>query len=308
VARIPLCVLSLDFKEAFDRIEHKDLFAILQSYGFSDAFVECIKHRYNNATSDVQINGHISAPIQIQCSVRQGCPLSMMLFALCLNPLIHRLEQKLNGIRVHRQQRSTAVVAYADAVTVLVTAPEEILAVREAVWCYEKATGAVLNTGKSQALAVGTWDTTRRVFDIPYSAETEVLGFRMKKTIAQSGVASWPRITNMVGTQAREAYSRDLNLAQLIQYVHTYLLGKLWHTAQVLPPQQQCIRQIISAMVWYIWQGTFFRVSLSTLQRRKDEGRWGLTDVEAKCRTLLITRMWTQSLREGSASAGLQQH
>jgi len=37
--------------------------------------------------------------------------------------------------------------------------------------CYEKATGAVLNIGKSQALTVGTWDTTRRVFGISYSAE-----------------------------------------------------------------------------------------------------------------------------------------
>jgi hypothetical protein len=62
VARTPLCVLSLDVKEAFDRIAHKYLFAILQSYGFSDALAERIKHMYNNATSVVQINGHISAP------------------------------------------------------------------------------------------------------------------------------------------------------------------------------------------------------------------------------------------------------
>jgi len=48
-----------------------------------------------------------------------------MLFALCLNPLIHRLEQ-LNGICVHPQQRVPAVVAYVDDVTILVTAPEEV--------------------------------------------------------------------------------------------------------------------------------------------------------------------------------------
>ena len=54
----------------------------------------------------------------------------MTLFALRLNPLIHRLEQQLNGIRPHWKQRSTAVVAYADDVTILVTAPEEILAIR----------------------------------------------------------------------------------------------------------------------------------------------------------------------------------
>jgi len=41
---------------------------------------------------------------------------------------------------------------------------------------------------------------------------------------------------------------------------------------------------------------------------KKGGGRWGLIDVEAKCRALLITRMWTQSQREGSSSAEWQHH
>ena len=185
--------------------------------------------------------------------------------------MIHSLEKHLNGIRVHRQQRKTAVVVYADDVSIFVTAPEEIPAIREAIKCYEKATGAVLNIGKSQALAVGTWDTMKRVLDIPYSAEIKVLGFRMTTTIAQFGLSSWTWITNMVRTQAREAYSWDLDLVQCIQYVHIHLLAKLWHTAQVLPPPRDCIRRIVSAIAWFIWRGAIFRVPLSTLQRRKEE-------------------------------------
>ena len=88
VKRGPLCILTLDFKEAFDRMSHTYLFAILHSYGFSDSFVERIRHMYENATSMVQVNGYMSAPFPIQCSVRQGCPLSMTLFTLCINPLI----------------------------------------------------------------------------------------------------------------------------------------------------------------------------------------------------------------------------
>lgn len=69
----------------------------------------------------------------------------MMLLAVCLKPLIHRLEEQPNGIRVHPQQGKTALVAYADDVSILVDAPEEITAIREAIQCYGKATGAVLN-------------------------------------------------------------------------------------------------------------------------------------------------------------------
>jgi len=63
VTCVPLCVLSSDFQEAFDRISHQYLFTILRSYGFRDWFVERIKSMYEEAASSIQINGHISGPI-----------------------------------------------------------------------------------------------------------------------------------------------------------------------------------------------------------------------------------------------------
>jgi len=100
VTRVQLCVLSLDFQETFDRITHQYLFTILRSYGFSDWFVERIKCMYEEAASSIQINGHVSGPIPFHSSVRQGCPMSMLLFVLCVDPLLRILDQKLPGIRV----------------------------------------------------------------------------------------------------------------------------------------------------------------------------------------------------------------
>jgi hypothetical protein len=52
-----LCILTLDFKEAFDRISHQYPFANLHPYGFSDSFMDRIRYMYENATSVVQVNG-----------------------------------------------------------------------------------------------------------------------------------------------------------------------------------------------------------------------------------------------------------
>ena len=41
--RRPLCVVSLDFKQTFDRISHTYLLTILRSYGFDVGFIECIR-------------------------------------------------------------------------------------------------------------------------------------------------------------------------------------------------------------------------------------------------------------------------
>ena len=156
VTRVPLCVLSLDVQEAFDRISHKYLFPILRSYGFSDWFVERIKRMYEEAASSIQINGHISGSIPIHSSVRKGCPMSMLLFA-CVDPLLRILDQKLPGIRIGKQARKTVVVAYADNVTIFVTTPTDIPVIRDAIQCYEKATAARLKT--------------RNTLNIPYQAE-----------------------------------------------------------------------------------------------------------------------------------------
>lgn len=94
-----LCVLSSDFQDAFEKISHQYLFTVRKSYGLSDWFIDRTKGMYENATSSVQINGHIARPIPIRCAIRQGCPMSMMLYALCLHPLLRMLEKKLPGIQ-----------------------------------------------------------------------------------------------------------------------------------------------------------------------------------------------------------------
>jgi len=95
----------------------------------------------------------------------------MILFVLCLNPLLCYLDEHLPGICLHRSQRKTTVIAYADDVSILVTSQEDVRIIRDAIACYEKATGATLNVAKSNALAVGTWDTDCNIMGIPYSEE-----------------------------------------------------------------------------------------------------------------------------------------
>jgi hypothetical protein len=110
VTPVPLCHLSLDFQEAFNKISHQVLFTILRIYGFSDWFVERTKSVYKEAACSVRINGHVSDPNPIHSSVRQGCPMNMLLFALCVDPLLRILEQKLQGIRIEKRARKAVVV------------------------------------------------------------------------------------------------------------------------------------------------------------------------------------------------------
>jgi hypothetical protein len=72
--KIPMCVLSLDFANAFDGIFHDCLFHILAFYGTEDFFLTGIHSIYAGATSSVQINGHSHGPIPICRQSDMGAP------------------------------------------------------------------------------------------------------------------------------------------------------------------------------------------------------------------------------------------
>jgi hypothetical protein len=67
--RSSICVLSFDFKGAFDNISHDYLFQILEKYMFSTLFEQYIRCMYQNATSSIHINVHTTGKIPINCSV-----------------------------------------------------------------------------------------------------------------------------------------------------------------------------------------------------------------------------------------------
>jgi hypothetical protein len=245
---------------------------------------------YDQAFSTIQINGHLAGPFPVRCSVRQDCPMSMLLFALILNPLLGLLERNLTGIRIGHRTQKTAVVAYADDVTIVVTAPQDINIIRDLLLTYERATCSCLNIRISKAMAVGSWDTSLNMFDIPYYPEITTLGLSFMSTVARSGSLTWSKVTERVKTLASEVYGRELCLTQRIQYAHAYLLSKIWHTAQIFPASKEYERQLLTAVSWYIWRGAIFSVPLSTLQRRTEEGGLNLSDITAKCRTVFLTR------------------
>ena len=75
--------IFFDFKKAFDLIEWNYLYATLNLFNFGPDILNWIKIIYNNDVSSCVINnGHASDFFPLQRGVRQGCPLSGILFIL----------------------------------------------------------------------------------------------------------------------------------------------------------------------------------------------------------------------------------
>ncbi len=87
-------MISLDQEKAFDRVEHTYLWETLKAFGFSQSFINKIKVLYRDVESILKINGGLCTPFSVFRGVRQGCPLSGMLYSLAIEPLLRTIKKE----------------------------------------------------------------------------------------------------------------------------------------------------------------------------------------------------------------------
>jgi hypothetical protein len=78
----PIIILKLDFEKAFDLIEHSVVIAMLRAKGFPDRWIKWVQDLFCSATSSVLLNGTAGKDFPCKRGVRQGDPLSPLLFAI----------------------------------------------------------------------------------------------------------------------------------------------------------------------------------------------------------------------------------
>ena len=80
--------LYIDFNKAFNSVPHRELFQVLEHNGFSTAAIDIITRLYSTPLDAPIINGQTPVQYFQRRGVRQGCPLSPLLFILYLNALL----------------------------------------------------------------------------------------------------------------------------------------------------------------------------------------------------------------------------
>ena len=79
---VPVALLSLDQEKAFDRVDWDFMRSTLSTMGFGPSFISWVNLFYNRVQSAVNVNGYLSPFFCLTRGVRQGCPLSPLLYVL----------------------------------------------------------------------------------------------------------------------------------------------------------------------------------------------------------------------------------
>ena len=75
-----MLIIKIDFEKAFDTLDHNAILQVLKHKGFPQLFLDWIKEILSSGTSSVLLNGVPGKPFVCRRGVRQGDPLSPLLF------------------------------------------------------------------------------------------------------------------------------------------------------------------------------------------------------------------------------------
>ena len=150
-------IVALDQEKAYDKIMHAYLWKVLERFGLPNHFIRTVKTLYENAATVVIINGVISTPFLVIRGVRQGDPLSCLLFDLSIEPMAEMIRRSsIRGIEVPGTNKNIKCKLFADDTVVYLSHHDSFLQLHDECltpWC--KAAGAKFNIPKTLVIPIG---------------------------------------------------------------------------------------------------------------------------------------------------------
>ena len=152
-------LVSVDQEKAFDRISWKYMFNIMYKMNIPPTLIQWIKLLYSRPNSRIIITNFIGSPIQVKRGIRQGCPLSPLLYAICAEGLaaLIRNNGDLNGIASPKGECNIRLIQHADDTSLFISNNNEFSVINNILDNYSKGSGSKINHAKSKMLFLGNW-------------------------------------------------------------------------------------------------------------------------------------------------------
>ena len=191
-AAIPkLFVVTYDQAKAYDCIQKYTIRASLERMNLPESFIQFILSSLTRATSYIHTAGGDTEPFPILTSVRQGDPISPLLYVIIADPLHSEIQKLHTGYHFKCEQKGDSDVGstgYADDLTTFAETETHIKLTHTMICRFFSAHRFEINTGKSHFSF------------LPFDAKSE---------LKLSSVAEYDRLMHSLPpSETKEAYIR----------------------------------------------------------------------------------------------------
>ena len=230
-------LVSLDAEKAFDSVKHKYIRLILQKLGLHK-FNNLFELMYRSQEVNIIINNEKSGSYKIRNGVKQGDALSCILFILCMEPLIRRIES--DQVIEVMKHGSPKIVAYADDIT-CITKPsvDNLSRIFGHYNDLTKVSGLKLNADKTEIISRGG----PQHYDINYQNQSYRINLKSKmkvnglilsydeQEVRDENIA---KMYDALKSQLKQWSNRGLTLLGKIQIYKTFGLSQILYIGSVI--------------------------------------------------------------------------
>ena len=239
----------------------------------------------------VRVNEYNTEKIVIKSGIKQGCPMSMWLYAISIEELLNRIREndEIKGYNFKGYMlNEIKVKAYADDVDSITT---DLISIEKIIQEFDEwgeISGASINKNKTKILIFNIEGSLANPeIAQNFVKEMKILGVIFDKTgISRENVHS---CIEKIKTTLNIWQSHYLNLLEKITITKTFGLSLLWFIAKFINLTKENIKNINTEIYNFIWNGKRDLIRRKTLSLPLSKGGLNAIDLESKLKSITMS-------------------
>ena len=296
-----LILISLDQEKAFDRVNREYMHKILEKLNYGPTFIQWLKTLYHGANCRIINNGWLSDPVFLTRGVRQGCPLSPLLYTIVVETLTNAIRKHsgIEGVHVPGNQKRSKVSAYADDSTLTLKDDLSVTRAFDVIYKFERASGSKLNMSKTEGVYVGQ-QAGRDHGPVPIKWNTDgikILGAKIGNDLEQD----WTAPIEKVEKTLKRWQDRTLSVKGKTVILQTYAIATITYLASIFTIPERYINRLHKAIFSFLWNQKNELVARATCHLPLCQGGLGIPDIHTT--RIMATLKWIKLLTNKEAQS-----
>ena len=296
---LEVSIITLDQEKAFDRVGRELLFKTLKTSGYGPKIIFIIEAIYNNIEAQIKLNGNMSQFFPTEKGVRQGCPLSMILYIILAEVTIINIlkSKKIQGIKIG--QKEIKVSAFADDTTLYLGNNTSFPYLKCQLQEFERFAGVKYNRKKCFGLWLGK---NRYNIEKPLGFNWSSFDIKILGYIYGNTDENWSNVKTKIQKSINKWNNLKLSLIGKKIVINQVLLSKIWYFAYVETPPKNVIQEIKRDIYNFLWSYKKIRINRITTTMPINEGGLGIIDIESQCKAIkcaILSKLNNKTTKQG---------
>ena len=257
----------------------------MKLFNFEENFIKWIHILYTDIQACVGNNGRYSNYFKLTRSVRQGCPISALLFIMVAEIIALKIRNndEVSGVKVDEAEFKINMMA--DDTTIYLSNLLSLEKVIEDFQKFEKISGLKLNLNKTELIPINVTRNRQiemvgnlskiRVKTGPFKA----LGIWFSKNEEEIQNLNLTDRTKRIESLINMWKPRKLSLKGKIVIIKTLLLPQIQFLFSMIQIPDNILKKIDSLLFDYLWEDKPAKVKRTTIISKVEQGGLGMIDV-----------------------------